>query len=148
MLLHLRRVSIVGLCILFPLLSVAEDRVVLNRGGFTREAGTSVLARVEARTYDVSEAVAAFVRKSALPEEKAREEALRELLAPATEVSSFIKHEEIAHNQYKVWATRAFHDSFQLTLDWMKHGKKQITIEARVVTVSAATLAASSSLLI
>lgn len=102
--------------------------------------GQACCRTVEARTYDVSEAVDAFMRKSSLPESEARAEALRQLFSPLSEARSVIKHKEVAPNRYKVWATRSFHDSFQLMIDWMKNGKKQITVEARVVTVTESTL--------
>lgn len=96
----------------------------------------SPVRNVEARTYDLSEAIAAYVHDSKLPANEARAEAVLQLFAPVGENEFPIRREEISPGRFKVWATQSFHAFLPVMVQWMKNDKKQICIEARIVTVT------------
>ena len=96
----------------------------------------SLVGQFEVRTYDLSEAIAAYVDGSNLSADEAREEAVLELFAPIGETEFPIRRQEIGPGKFKVWATHSFHSFLPLMIEWMKNDRKQITIEARIVTVT------------
>lgn len=98
------------------------------------ESATLPSAVIE-RTYDFSDAIKASVDGSDLPAEQAREAVLLELFTPLGNNHSFVKRDEIQSGVFKVWATESYHKALPLVAEWIKHGKKQICIEARILTV-------------
>ena len=96
----------------------------------------SFISKVESRAYDLSEAIAAYVNDSNLPANQAREEAVLQLFAPIGENEFPIRREEISPGKFKVWAMQSFHNFLPVMIEWMKNDRKQICIEARIVTVT------------
>lgn len=99
-------------------------------------SGSSRSSQIEERTYDFSEAIAAYLNDSNLPADEARDEALLRLFAPIGNDHSPIRRERIGPGKFKVWATQSFHAWLPGVVEWMKNGQKQICVEARIVTVT------------
>ena len=100
----------------------------------------SAISQIEARIHDLADAIAAYTHDSELPADEAREEAVRHLMAPFAEHAAPIKREEIAPGQFKIWAPRSFHEFLPGVVAWLKHGKKTIRFDVRIVTVPEETL--------
>ena len=129
------RTPLFTLAVLLSASSVARPAyppVVAANSNTERPALTS---RVDSSVYDLSEAIAAYVSSSSLPADQARDEAVMQLLAPVGQNGFAVKHKEIEPGKFEVWATKSFHSFLPSMIAWMKHGRKQISIETRVVTV-------------
>ncbi len=99
--------------------------------------GSPPVSQIEERTYDLSEAIAAYVIDSELSADEARKEALTQLFAPIG--NDPIRREEIEPGKFRVSATATFHEFLPGVVEWMKNDQKQICIEVRIVTVTEST---------
>ena len=126
----------------FWILAVASSSVCFAQGEIQlrldpkSSSGSSPISQIEERTYDLSQAIAAYANDSKLPADEARDEALLRLFAPIGNDPSPIRRERIGPGKFKVWATPSFHALLPGVVEWMKNGQKKICIEARIVSVT------------
>ncbi len=95
--------------------------------------------KLVSKTHDLSAAIEMHVKGSTQAKDVAKANAIAELFWVPREQPLMTK-KEIAPGQFMVVAPEWFHDHLVGMAKWMADGEKQISIEARIATVSEATL--------
>jgi hypothetical protein len=117
------------------ILTLGISSVCFAQGGTHRQldpkssSDGSVISPIEERTYDFSEAIAAYANDSELSADDARGEALVQLFAPPGNVPPPIRREQIGPGKFRVWATPSFHASLPGIVEWMKNCQRQICVD-------------------